>query len=74
MYVLRHLDPTPLSDCAGSMNYDVNGHWNSPPLVDANAPLDESCAPSEHQTGSATSAVANWVEGTAFLHASCPFQ
>ncbi|KAK7046890.1 glycoside hydrolase family 18 protein [Favolaschia claudopus] len=40
------------------MNYDVWGSWS--PTVGPNAPLDDSCAPSSEQAGSAVSAVAAW--------------
>ncbi|KIY44386.1 glycoside hydrolase [Fistulina hepatica ATCC 64428] len=40
------------------MNYDVWGSWS--PVVGPNAPLNDSCAPSDYQAGSAVSAVQAW--------------
>jgi len=40
------------------MNYDVWGSWS--PTVGPNAPLNDSCAPTADQQGSAVSAINNW--------------
>ncbi|KAI0088180.1 glycoside hydrolase [Irpex rosettiformis] len=45
-------------DYIAIMNYDVYGSWST--AVGPNAPLDDSCAPSGQQQGSATSAVKAW--------------
>ena len=60
-------DGNPLSDVSGFakvldfigiMNYDVWGSWS--PTVGPNAPLDDTCAATENQAGSAVSAVQKW--------------
>lgn len=60
-------DGNPLSDVSDFakvlnwieiMNYDVWGSWSA--TVGPNAPLDDSCAPSADQQGSAVSAVRAW--------------
>ena len=40
------------------MNYDIWGSWS--PAVGSNAPLNDTCAPSQYQQGSAVSAVQAW--------------
>ncbi|KAJ7828667.1 glycoside hydrolase family 18 protein [Mycena olivaceomarginata] len=45
-------------DYIAIMVYDLNGPWSS--AVEANAPLNDSCAPSAYQNGSAISAVHAW--------------
>ena len=40
------------------MNYDLWGSWS--PAVGPNAPLNDTCAPSQYQQGSAVSAVQAW--------------
>ena len=42
------------------MNYDVWGSWSD--SVGPNAPLDDSCAPTQDQEGSAMSAVKAWTK------------
>ncbi|KAI9444238.1 glycoside hydrolase family 18 protein [Lactarius indigo] len=60
-------DGNPMTDVSGFakvlnyievMNYDVWGSWSN--SVGPNAPLDDSCAPSSDQDGSAISAVKAW--------------
>ena len=60
-------DGNPLSDVSGFaevldfieiMNYDVWGPWS--PTVGSNAPLNDTCAASQNQVGSAVSAVQKW--------------
>jgi chitinase len=60
-------DGSPLPDMSGFakvldwivvMNYDIWGSWS--PSVGPNAPLDDTCAPSGFQHGSATSAIKKW--------------
>jgi chitinase len=46
------------SHCAEIMNYDIWGSWSS--SVGPNAPLNDSCAPTTDQEGSAVSAVVAW--------------
>ncbi|KAJ7054431.1 glycoside hydrolase family 18 protein [Mycena amicta] len=46
------------SDRIAIMNYDVWGSWS--PTVGPNAPLNDTCAPSADQQGSAVSAVKAW--------------
>ncbi|KIM69541.1 glycoside hydrolase family 18 protein, partial [Scleroderma citrinum Foug A] len=41
------------------MDYDIFGSWSS--AVGPNAPLADSCAPTQYQQGSATSAVNKWM-------------
>ncbi|KAK2466027.1 hypothetical protein APHAL10511_001669 [Amanita phalloides] len=45
-------------DWIAVMNYDIWGPWSA--TVGPNAPLDDSCAPSADQVGSAVSAVNKW--------------
>ncbi|KAJ7797115.1 glycoside hydrolase superfamily [Mycena olivaceomarginata] len=45
-------------DYIAIMVYDLGGPWSS--AVEANAPLNDSCAPSAYQNGSAISAVHAW--------------
>jgi chitinase len=45
-------------DFIAIMNYDVWGPWS--PTVGPNAPLDDTCATSANQAGSAVSAVKKW--------------
>ncbi|KAI3616545.1 glycoside hydrolase family 18 protein [Moniliophthora roreri] len=45
-------------DFIAIMNYDIWGPWSA--TVGPNAPLDDSCAPSDAQVGSAASAVKAW--------------
>ena len=40
------------------MNYDIWGSWSD--TVGPNAPLNDSCVPSQYQQGSAVSAVKAW--------------
>ncbi|CAL1706107.1 unnamed protein product [Somion occarium] len=47
-----------LLDYVAIMNYDISGPWLS--YVGPNAPLEDSCAPSANQQGSATSAIKAW--------------
>lgn len=47
-------------DFIAIMNYDLWGPWS--PTVGPNAPLDDACAASNNQVGSATSAVKKWVK------------
>jgi len=60
-------DGKPLSDVSGFakvldhinvMNYDVWGPWS--PTVGPNAPLNDTCAATQNQAGSAVSAVHKW--------------
>jgi chitinase len=60
-------DGNPLSDVSGFskvldwiaiMNYDIWGPWS--PTVGPNAPLNDTCASSQNQDGSAVSAVQQW--------------
>ncbi|KAH9034450.1 glycoside hydrolase [Lactarius hengduanensis] len=60
-------DGNPMTDVSGFakvlnyieiMNYDVWGSWSS--SVGPNAPLNDSCAPTSNQEGSAVSAVKAW--------------
>ena len=60
-------DGNPLSDVSGFakvldyieiMNYDIWGHWS--PTVGPNAPLNDTCAATQNQAGSAVSAVQKW--------------
>jgi chitinase len=60
-------DGNPLSDASGFakvldyitiMNYDIWGPWSS--TVGPNAPLNDTCATTQNQAGSAVSAVQNW--------------
>ncbi|KAH8813770.1 endochitinase [Flagelloscypha sp. PMI_526] len=51
-----------LLDWLAIMNYDINGHWNDPPFVGANAPLKDACAPEDKQTGSITSGLGWWTD------------
>ncbi|KAK2466026.1 hypothetical protein APHAL10511_001668 [Amanita phalloides] len=48
------------------MNYDIWGSWS--PKVGPNAPLDDSCAPSADQVGSAASTVDKWHSAGMPLH------
>lgn len=45
-------------DFISIMDYDVNGSWS--PRVGPNSPLDDSCAETSYQLGSAASAVKAW--------------
>jgi len=47
-----------LLDYVAIMNYDIWGGWST--AVGPNAPLDDSCAPSEDQQGSAVTAIEAW--------------
>ncbi|KAF9481870.1 glycoside hydrolase family 18 protein [Pholiota conissans] len=60
-------DGNPLTDVSGFskvldwiaiMNYDIWGPWS--PTVGPNAPLNDTCASSQNQAGSAVSAVRQW--------------
>jgi chitinase len=60
-------DGNPLSDVSGFakvldyieiMNYDIWGPWS--PTVGPNAPLNDTCAATQNQAGSAVSAVQTW--------------
>jgi chitinase len=42
------------------MNYDVWGSFSTPTAVGPNAPLNDTCAPSGYQDGSAVSAIQAW--------------
>jgi chitinase len=61
--LVRYSTPLTMSSfdrphCPEIMNYDVSGSWSA--TVGPNAPLNDSCAPTTDQDGSAVSAVNAW--------------
>ncbi|KAI0085037.1 chitinase [Irpex rosettiformis] len=69
------LDGTALTDVSGFarvldyvaiMNYDIWGHWST--AVGPNSPLNDTCAPTADQQGSAVSSVKAWTAAGMPLH------